>query len=192
MMRVTNNGAAVDAHKRAKDYLTPPEVKLLLEAAKQGRHSDRDHALLLMIYRHGLRVTEACMLRRDSLDLNQSRIWIARLKNGNGTEQPIEGDELRAIRRYLATRKDALPWLFVSERKQPLERTTIGLIVKNAGRRAGLGRVWPHMLRHSCGYKLANDGADSRLIQDYLGHKNANMTAKYTRTAAKRFEGLWR
>src|SRR5262245_25864162 len=106
-------------------------------------------------------------------------------------EQPVEGDELRAIKRYLATRTDALPWLFLSERKQQIDRSSVAYIVKRAGERAGLGHVHPHMLRHSCGYYLANKGSDSRLIQDYLGHRDGNMTAHYTRTASHRFEGLW-
>ena len=105
-------------------------------------------------------------------------------------EQPLAGDELRAIRRWLALREDALPWFFVSERRQPLSRQAVNYIVARAGERAGLGRVHPHMLRHSCGYALANRGYDLRLIQDYPGHRDPRHTAHYTRTAAGRFEGL--
>lgn len=130
-------------------------------------------------------------MRRDSIDLDQSRVYVKRLKNGNESEQPIKGDELRAIRRYLATREDGLPWLFVSERKQPLDRRTVYALVRKLGVLAGLGEIWPHMLRHSCGFYLANANYNSKLIQDYLGHKDANMTARYTRTASRRFEGLW-
>lgn len=182
----------VDANRRVKDYLTPAEFSKLHAAAKTSRNGERDGLLVMMMYRHGLRVSEACLMRLDSVDLSQSRVFIARLKNGNASEQPMEGDELRAVRRYLATRDDSLPWLFISERKQPLDRRSAYKMITIAGREAGLGDVWPHMLRHSCGFYLANKGYDSRLIQDYLGHKDANQTAKYTRTAAKRFEGLWR
>src|SRR5690606_32438945 len=107
------------------------------------------------------------------------------------TEQPIEGDELRAIRRYLAQRESNLPWLFVSERGCQLTRQAVNYVIRQAGQRAGLGHVWPHMLRHSCGYHLANTGTDFRTAQDYLGHRNSQHTARYTRVAGKRFEGLW-
>jgi type 1 fimbriae regulatory protein FimB len=69
-----------------------------------------------MMYRHGLRVSKAIGLRRDALNLRQSSLWVKRLKNSLSTHHPISGDELRAIKRYLATRDDRLPWLFVSER----------------------------------------------------------------------------
>ncbi|WP_299841630.1 tyrosine-type recombinase/integrase [uncultured Jannaschia sp.] len=182
---------AADAHVRGRDYLGQPQVDRLLTAAKKGRHGVRDHLLLLMMFRHGLRVSEAIALRREHVDLLQSRLWVARLKNGLSVEHPIAGDELRAIKRWLARRDDDLPWLFVSERRQPLTRQAVNYVIKSAGERAGLGHVHPHMLRHSCGFALANRKHDLRLIQDWLGHRDPRHTAHYTRTAATRFDGLW-
>ena len=182
----------VDRRERAKDYLSPAEVSKLLDAAKTGRHGVRDYLLLLMTYRHGLRVSETIGLRRDELDLDRARLWVRRLKGGLSVEQPIAGDELRAIKRYLAMRADALPWLFVSERDQPLTRQGVNYLVAAAAARAGLTGVHPHTLRHSCGFALADKGHDLRLIQDYLGHRDPRHTVHYTRTAGRRFEGLWR
>ena len=183
---------AVDGHERAKDYLTPSEVKALLDAAKVGRHAERDHLLLLMMNRHGLRVSEATNLRRDELDLHRARLWVRRLKGGLSVEHPIPGDELRAVRRYLAMRQGELPWLFLSERGQPLTRQAVNYLVAAAAGRAGLVGVHPHTLRHSCGFYLADKGAELRTIQDYLGHRDPKHTVHYTRTAGRRFEGLWR
>ncbi len=183
--------AVVDAHERGRNYLTPSEMEQLLEAAKKTRYPERDQALIMMLYRHGLRETELCQTRLSHLDLETGRIWVARIKGGLSTDQPIEGRELKLIRQYLENRNDALPWLFVSERQGQLCRHTVIYIVGRAGEAAGLGHITPHMLRHSCGYYLANNGHDLRLIQDYLGHRDPKHTARYTRTAANRFEGRW-
>jgi type 1 fimbriae regulatory protein FimB len=183
---------AADAHELGKNFLTPAEVDRLLDAAKAGRHGPRDYLLVLMMYRHGLRVSEAISIRRDDVDLASSRLWVRRLKNGLSVEQPMAGDELRAIRRYLSRRDDHLPWLFVSERVAPLTRQAVNYLLAQASARAELPPVNPHMLRHSCGFALANQAHDLRLIQDYLGHRDPKHTVRYTRTAGRRFEGLWR
>ena len=189
--RKVKSAGVTDAHERGKDFLDPAEIDRLLAAAKDNRHGMRDTLLLLMMYRHGLRVTEAIKLRLDAVNLKQSSLWVKRIKNSLSTQQPISGDELRAIKRYLATRTDRLPWLFVSERGHELTRQAVNYIVRTAGRRAGLGHVHPHMLRHSCGYYLANKGVDFRTTQDFLGHRDPKHTTRYTRVAGRRFEGLW-
>lgn len=181
-----------DAHERGKDFLTASEMDRLLGAAKKGRHAVRDHLLMLMMYRHGLRVSEAIDLRRDHVNLQQARVWVPRLKNGLSVEQPMAGDELRAVKRYLGTRNDRLPWLFVSERGQPLTRRAVFYLVTTAAGQAGLRNVHPHTLRHSCGYYLAEKGTDLRTMQDYLGHRDPRHTVHYTRVAGRRFEGLWK
>ena len=118
-----------DGHERTRNCLNDGEVDALLEAAKKSRHGVRDFLLLLMTYRHGLRVSEAIRMRRQYLNLKRARVWIRRFKSGLSVENPIAGDELRAIKRYLHTRHDALPWLFLSERGQPMTRQSINYLI---------------------------------------------------------------
>jgi type 1 fimbriae regulatory protein FimB len=97
-----------------------------------------------------------------------------------------------ADRRRRAARADKLPWLFISERGQPMTRSAVNYLLRVAGESTGLKNVHPHMLRHSCGYYLANTGVDLRTMQDYLGHRDPKHTVHYTRVAGRRFEGLWK
>lgn len=182
---------------KVKKYLTESEMVRFLKAGRSGRHSARDYCLMLLAYRHGLRVSELIDIRTSEVDIESANLYVRRSKGSTTTQQPIEGDELRAIRAWLRERSvlkcaAGSPFLFLGERG-PLTRQAMNYLCKEIGERAKLGfRVHPHMLRHSCGYALANKGYDTRLIQDYLGHKNIRHTVIYTQTNSKRFEGMWR
>jgi integrase len=182
-----------NAQRRSREYLTPKEVERLVNAARQaGRHGPRDAAILLITYRHALRVSELCALRWDQVDLSQGLLHVRRLKHGTPSTHPLQGPELRVLRRLQRDYPDS-PYVFTGERKGPLTDSTIRKIVARAGRRAGLGfPVHPHMLRHAASFKLANDGQDTRAIQHYLGHKNITHTVRYTDLAADRFKDFWR
>jgi len=178
---------------RSREYLTPDEVEGLIKAAKNiGRHGHRDAGLILLTYRHGFRVSELIALRWDQIDLKQGLLHVNRLKNGTSSNHPIRGPEIRALRR-LQREYPETPYVFVTERKGPLTASTVRKILARAGKEAKLPfPVHPHMLRHACGYKLANDGHDTRAIQQYLGHKNITHTVRYTELAPDRFKGFWK
>jgi len=178
---------------RSREHLTPDEVDKLISTARSlGRHGHRDATLILLAYRHGLRVSELVALRWDMVDLKQGLLHVSRLKNGVTSTHPVRGPELRALRKLQRDYPET-PYLFVTERKGPLTTSTVRKILTRAGERAKLGLlVHPHMLRHATGYKLANDGHDTRAIQHYLGHKNIQHTVRYTELAANRFKDFWR
>ena len=177
---------------RSREHLTGDEIDRLISAAKSvGRHGHRDATLILTAFRHGLRVSELVALRWDMVDLKQGLMHVSRLKNGVNSTHPLRGPELRALRKLKRDYPDT-PYVFVTERKGPLTAANVRKIVARAGEKAALGMpIHPHMLRHSTGYKLANDGHDTRAIQHYLGHKNIQHTVRYTELAANRFNDFW-
>lgn len=180
---------------KGRNWTTSNEVEALRKGAKFTRNGVRNELIVLMLYRHGLRESELCNLRLDYVDFEQSKIHIKRLKGSNSFTQPVRGDEMRLLKRYLKTREGktslSAPWLFVSERGNQLSRFTVIKLVETSYQHAQLRKITPHMLRHGCGYYLANKGVDLRVIQDYLGHKNVQNTVIYTRLAGKQFENLW-
>ena len=178
---------------REREYLFPHEVEKLITTAKLlGRHGHRDATMILMAYRHGLRVSELIHLKWTQFDLKSGVLHVKRMKNGINTTHPLTGIELRALRK-LAREYLETPYVFVSERKTPMSASTFRKILARTGIRAGFSLpVHPHMLRHSTGFKLANDGHDTRAIQHYLGHKNIQHTVIYTRMAPDRFKDFWK
>jgi type 1 fimbriae regulatory protein FimE len=177
---------------RTREYLTPAEMETLLECAGSGRHGHRDRTLLLLMYRHGLRVSEAISLRWEQVDLKAGHLSVQRLKKGVPSTHPLRGPELRALRQL---RRDwpGSPYLFVSERGGPMTASNVRKLVTRTGQAAKLPfPAHPHMLRHACGYKLANEGHDTRSLQHYLGHKNIAHTVRYTDLAPDRFKAFWR
>ena len=178
---------------RSREYLTEKEVNKLVATAKSvGRHGHRDATMILIAYRHALRVSELVALRWDQVDLDQGRLHVVRRKNGVDSTHPLRGPEIRALRR-LQRDYPATPYVFVTERKGPLTASTVRKMLARAGTRAGIGLpVHPHMLRHGCGFKLANDGHDTRSIQHYLGHKNIQHTVRYTELASGRFDSFFK
>lgn len=182
-----------NAEVRSREHLTPKEAEALIQAAKQqGRHGQRDATLLLLMYRHGLRVSEAVALRWDMVDLHQGLLHVNRLKHGVPSTHPLRGPELRALRQLKRDYPDS-PYLFTSERGGTMTDSNVRKLVARTGQKADLSfPVHPHMLRHACGYKLANDGHDTRAIQHYLGHKNIQHTVRYTELAPGRFKHFWK
>jgi len=190
-LRSVPPGRRKNADLRTREYLIPDEVSSLVKhAGSVGRHRTRDRALILTLYRHGLRVSEAISLKWDQVDFKRAEMHVRRLKGGTPAVHPIKGDELRLLRKLKREYDSA--FVFVSERGLPLSRSAVAAIVKRAAEYAEIGlKVHPHMLRHACGYYLANKNIDTRTIQAYLGHRSIQHTVRYTELAPGRFSELW-
>jgi integrase len=195
----TGEKRAVAAGRRSnadyckREYLTPAEIEKLIEATKGNRYGHRDATMILVAFRHGFRASEIIALEWSDIDFDTAEMHVERKKRGKSPRHPIRGDELRALRRLHKEQDPKSAFVFVSERGAPFARESFNWIVKRAGKKADLPfQVHAHMLRHSTGYKLANDGADTRSIQSYLGHKDIRHTVRYTELSAKPFRDFFR
>jgi integrase len=185
-------GRKANAKYRTREHLTEREVERLVEAAKENRWGHRDATMMLIAFRHGLRASELVDLRWEQVDLKGGVLHVRRVKQGTPATHPLTGRELRALRR-LEREAAGSPFVFVSERGAPFAARGFQAMVERAGKAASFDmKIHPHMLRHSCGYKLANDGVDTRTIQSYLGHKSIQHTVRYTELSPTRFKSLFR
>ena len=177
---------------RTREYLTATEVDRLMNAAKKNRWGHRDSTMILVAYRHGLRASELVDLRWDQVDFESGTLHVRRVKQGVPSAHPIRGDELRALRR-LKREQSKSSFVFTSEREAPFTTAGFARIIERAGIEAKFAfKAHPHMLRHACGYTLANKGVDTRALQAYLGHKNIQHTVRYSELSPTRFKDFWR
>lgn len=182
-----------NADMRTREYLTEADVERLIGAAKRNRWGHRDATMILAAYRHGLRASELLDLRWDQIDFSTGTVHVRRVKQGTPATHPILGDELRALRRLRREQQPKSPFVFTSERGAPFTTAGFARIVERAGAELRLGfKAHPHMLRHACGFALANRGHDTRALQAYLGHRNIQHTVRYTELSATRFKDFWR
>jgi integrase len=182
-----------NAELRTREYLTDAEVARLVEAAKGNRYGHRDATMILMAYRHGLRVSELVDLRWDQIDFDTANLAVRRVKKGSPSTHHILGDEMRALRRLNREQEPKSAFVFTSERGSPFTTAGFARLVERAGAVAELDfKAHPHMLRHACGFALANKGHDTRALQAYLGHRNIQHTVRYTELSPDRFKDFWR
>ena len=181
-----------NAELRTREYLTNSEVGKLIEAVRKNRYGHRDATMILIAYRHGLRAAELVDLQWSQVDLSASVLRVRRVKNGSDATHPLQGETMRALRKLQRDSPDST-FVFQSERGAPFSTAGFAKMVYRAGVEAGFDfKAHPHMLRHACGHKLANDGRDTRSIQAYLGHKNIQHTVRYTELSPERFRDFWR
>ena len=178
-------------------YITKNEWELVFGIIPNTPAFYRDRCMLFMTYIHGLRVSELTGLRMSDVDIISKTLYIERLKNGFSTIHPLLDSEINLLEQWLSVRKskaqsETVPWLFISNKGGRISRQWIYNLVRKYGEQANLPVILhPHTLRHACGYSLADQGMDTRLIQDYLGHRNIRHTVHYTASNPKRFNRAW-
>ena len=187
--------------KRTRDYLTKDEMDRLLAASRDpdnSRNPARAYCILLLMFRHGLRVSELCSLKLSDINVETKELHINRLKDCDSGPHDLYNGESQAVKAWLIERAKMNPpkecdTLFISERRKSLWRTAVWAMIREIAKAAGLEHleIHPHMLRHSTGYALVNKGVDIRIIQGYLGHRSISSTVRYTNLDSKRFAKLF-
>jgi type 1 fimbriae regulatory protein FimB/type 1 fimbriae regulatory protein FimE len=177
--------------RRAREYLTPAEVEKLITEARNGRYGHRDATLILVAYRHGLRTSEIADLEWSQVELGRSAtLHVRRAKNGKAGTHPLRGDEVRALRERRRQAPDSA-FVFPTERGGPFTPDAINRLIKRIGERARFAfPVRAHMLRHACGYALANAGHDTRRIHYSLVHRSIQHTTRSTQLSGGAVQGL--
>ncbi len=182
-----------NAELRTHEHLTEAEVERVIGEAKRNRWGHRDATMILVAYRHGFRPAELVDLRWEQVDFRTGNLHVRRVKQGTPSTHPILGNELRALRRLQRDQEPKSPFVFTSERGAPFSTAGFARMVERAGVEAKLRfKAHPHMLRHACGFALANRGHDTRALQAYLGHRNIQHTVRYTELSPTRFKDFWR
>lgn len=177
--------------RRPREYLTKEEIGRLRKCAgTRGRNRHRDATMIWVAYRHGLRPSEVCALRWDQVDFTRGLLHVRRVKNGTPSVHPMGGEEIRALRRLKREEPEGR-YVFMTERRAPITTAGYRKTIARIGEIAKFPfPVHPHMLRHACGYELANDGQDTRALQHYLGHRNIQHTVRYTELSPERFKSF--
>jgi len=168
------------------NYLKPAEVLKVLESAK--KNGAREHAIVLLGYKHGLRASEIARLTLD--DVRGGQINVRRLKGSLHTIQPLAPhanpllDEPTVLKAWLRERgyADGSQFLFTSRQGSALSRRQIYNLFEDVAMRAGIekGRRNPHILKHSLASNLLRGGASVAYVQIALGHVDAKNTLRYT------------
>jgi site-specific recombinase XerD len=180
----------VSVHRK---YLTEAEIDRLMSAAGRNRWGHRDRTMILLAYRHGFRAGELVDLQWHQVELDAGRLHVRRLKNGTPSVHPLRGDEVRALRRLRREQESGSTFVFLTERDAPMTAKGFHSTMRRLGERAGIPfPIHPHMLRHACGYALANRGVDTRSLQAWLGHRCIQHTVRYTELSPDRFRDFWR
>lgn len=163
-----------------RSNLSPQHIQLLIESARSvGRCGLRDSTLILMTYRHALRVGEVISLTWNQISLENNQLQVKRLKGGSPSIHKMQTDEMSWLMQ-LRQRKPNSDIVFVSERNGSLTRRAVHNIIARAAKTAGIPfHVHPYMLRHARGYELGAEGLSVKDIQEYLGHRNVQHSIGY-------------
>ncbi len=186
-----------NADRRGREHLSEDEIGRLLKAARDNRHGERDALMILMCFRHALRVSELVALEwNDVIDLertDRAKLHVRRRKNSESGTQPLEPDEVIALRKLRKADPSGV-YVFTPERGSKFSSAGFRKMLTRVAEAAGLSSlaIHPHMLRHSTGFELVNRGLDTRSLADLMGHKNMQNTRRYTAVNAERFRGIWR